>query len=336
MPQDAQRHGRHAHGQPAGEQARQQHGPGQARRLGGGHVQHVGQATASHQQVGQQRDAPVRPAAGLARRQQRAGHGAHHQRHEQVGEIGFRQPQHIGDEVGRGPDQESLRGEQQAERQAQRGVVPVAQHARVVAAQCAPGQRLASIGRQRFGQAPRAQQPGRGGQRGQQQEYGPPALVRGQVAAQDRRQRRRQIEHQDQVGHGAARHGAVVAIADDGLADHDAGARRQALHRASGQQPAEAGRQRRHQRAAHVHPQRSQHHATPPQRVGQRAMQQQHGGIAGHVDAQRQLHGFLRHGEFPAQRAEGGQVGVDGGGGDTGQQAQHQHHHGKGRQGFAA
>ena len=196
--------------------------------------------------------------------------------------------------------------------------------------------RAGAVQSQGLGQAQRAQRQRGRSQYRQQQEHGAPALVRGQVAADDGRQRRRQVEHQDQVGHGAARHRALVAVAHDGLAHHDAGAGRQALQRARRQQPAEVRRGGGQQRAGHVADQGRQHHAAPAQRVGQRAMQQQHGRIAEHIDAERQLHGVLRHAEFPAQRAERRQVGVDGRGRDAGQQAQHEHHDREGRQGNGA
>ena len=99
--------------------------------------------------------------------------------------------------------------------------------------------------------------------RQQRPEDGAPAEEVEQRAADDRRERGPDAEHERDLRHHALRFGAVKAVADDGAADHEPAARRQPLQHAREPQRLDVAGDRAAERA-------EREHASPASTTGRR------------------------------------------------------------------
>ena len=127
-----------------------------------------------------------------------------------------------------------------------------------------------------------------------------------QVAAENRRHRRRNREDDHHVGHGLLRQRTFEAVADDRARHHHSDAARQALHQAGCNQHFNRRRQRAGERRNRIHRERYQHHRAAAHRVRDGAMPQTHHGKACEVSRERLL---CLQGRCAKRRLQGRQSG---------------------------
>lgn len=132
-----------------------------------------------------------------------------------------------------------------------------------------------------------------------------------QPAADDRGDGRGNGEHHGDLRHQALSRRAVEEVADDGAADHDAGAGSDALHGAPEPELLDAGGKGTARRGEPEQGEGDEDDAAPAKAVGNGAVPQGHHGEGEQVDRERLLDFKLAGAELGRDIREGRQVGVD-------------------------
>ena len=217
-----------------------------------------------------------RAAPGEATRQDRAQHDPADHRDEQPGEAPRRHAEKVDQEGGRAGDVDEEAGEVERQHRREQREVEGPENGPVVAPQRPRVQRLTRRARKRLGQTQRRPDEHGGDEGEQHPEDRAPAEDVEHHAAQDRRDRRRDPEHERHLRHEPLGFRTLEAVPYDRAAHDQACAGRQPLQHAEQPQRFDVARDGAAERRERVHDETAQHHGPAPECVGQRAVPEHH------------------------------------------------------------